>query len=336
MTIFGNICVGLLGFGAFVMFRFVSSSVSRYDYIAAILFSLFLLAVLFALFAAITANGKLDFLGWPRLLQYGGVAIASVSLTVLMGMSAAVHGSEGREFPWSIHPFCPWAAYMLPLVLAIIGALWLNSARFAFPEYPLRVAFGIVTVIALFSNVVMGVEIQRNLQQQAEEQAREDLLIVQQADPESDFSRLLHYTSRFERPATRQLALEKILGTGPRFNALMTECLRTPVFQEGLTYLRDNEPPGDSATLAEPARDAIFLSAKRLREEFATGREFKADDIESGVDTALTVADKFSKYGVDFLPAVRDYRAALDAPKYGKVPPASLKRMDTWLSTRAK
>jgi len=278
----------------------------------------------------------MDFLGWPRLWQYAGVAIACLSLTVLMGMSAAAHGSEGREFPWSIHPFCPWAAYTIPFGMALMGFFWLNSEKLVFPESVLRVAFGIATAISLLSNVVLGVEIRRNLQQQAEEQAREDLLVVQRTAPETDFSRLLHYTSRFERPATRQLALQKVLATGPRFDPLLTECLRTPFFQDGLTYLRDNDPPGDAAPLAEPTRDAIFLSAKRLREEFATGRKIEADDIESGVDTILTVADKFSKYGVDFLPAVRDYRAALDSPKYGKVPPSSVKKMDTWLAGKSK
>lgn len=336
MTIFGNICVGLLGLCAFVMFRFVSESVSRYDYLIAGMFSMFLLVALFAVFAAITATGKLDFLGWPRLWQYGGVAIVSLSITVLAGMSAAVHGSGGREFPWSIHPFCPWAAYTLPFVLALIAALWLNSGRLALSEYPLRVIFGIVTAIALSSNITFGVEIRRAIQQKAEDQAREDLLTVQRTDPEQDFSRLLHYTSRFERPPIRQLALQKVLATGPRFEALMTECLRTPVFQEGLTYLRDNDPPGDAAPFAEPARDAILKSAERLREEIGTGRHVDADAVESGVDSVLTVADKFSKYGVDFLPAVRDYRAALDAPKSARVPSASMRKMDTWLAAKSK
>jgi len=336
MIFFGNICVGLLCLGALVMLRFVSNSVAQYDYIAAILFSLFLLPVLFGLFAAITWNGKMDFLGWPRLLQYGGAAIACLSLTVLMGVSAAVHGSGGREFPWAIRPFCPWAAYLVPLGMALIGFFWLNSGRFAFPEFLLRAAFGIVTAIALFSNVTLAVEIRRNLQRQAEEQTREDLLIVQQADPEKDFSRLLHYSSRFERPATRQLALQKILVTGPRFNALLTECLRAPVFQEGLTYLRDNDPPGDAVPLAEPARDAVVLSAERLRGEFASGRRLEDAEIESGVDSVLTVADKFSKQGVDFLPAVRGYRAAFDTPKYGKLPTASVKRLDAWIAAKSK
>ena len=44
---------------------------------------MFLLVWFLAVFAAITATGKLDFLGWPRLLQYGGVGIAcrAVSLS---------------------------------------------------------------------------------------------------------------------------------------------------------------------------------------------------------------------------------------------------------------
>lgn len=336
MTLFGNICVGLLGLVAYAMFRFVSESVSRYDYLIAGMFSIFLLTILFAVFAAITATGKLEFLGWPRLLQYGGVAMASLCLTVLTGMSAAVHGSGGREFPWSIRPFCPWAAYTLPFAMAIIGALWLNSGRFALSEYPLRVVFGILTAIALLSNIVFGVEIRRGLQQQAEERTRDDLAVIERTDPEQDFSRLLLYSSRFERPPVRQQALQKILATGPRFNTLMTECLRTPVFQDGLTYLRDNAPPGDPAPLAEPARDAILKSAERLRGEVATGRPLEAGDVESGVDSVLTVADKFSKTGVDFLPAVRDYRAALDAPKSAKVPQSSLQKMDSWLAAKSK
>jgi len=317
------------------MFISASQSATQYDYIVAVLFSMVLLVCFFALFAAITATGKLDFLGWPRPLQFGGAAIACVSLTVVMGMSVALHGSGGREFPWSIQPFCPWAAYMVPLGLAIIGALWLNSDRLDFSEPPLRAALGIMTAVALLSNIVFGVEIRLNLQREADERARNDLAIVQQTDAEKEFSRLLHYSSRFERPATRQLALQKILATGPGFNAHMIECLKTPVFEEGLTYLRDNDQPGDAAPLAEPARDAIFLSAARLREEIATGRSVKVDEIESHVDSVLTVADKFSIYGVDFLPAVREYRAAL-APKHARVPASTLRKMDNWLSAKSK
>jgi hypothetical protein len=173
-------------------------------------------------------------------------------------------------------------------------------------------------------------------QRKADEQARNDLAIVQQTDAENDFSRLLHYTSRFERPPTRKLALQKILATGPHFNALMIECLKTPVFEEGLTYLRDNDPPGDAAPLAEPARDAIFLSGVRLRQEIDTGRAVDADQTESRVDSVLIVADKFSKYGVDLLPAVRDFRAALNAPKQSKVPRSSVQKMDNWLSSKPK
>jgi len=336
MTIFGNICVGLIGLVVYFMFVFVSGSVSQYDYIVAVLFSLFSLPCFFAAFAALTWIGKLDFLGWPRLLQYGGVALACLSLTVLMGMSAAVHGSGGREFPWSIRPFCLWAAYMVPLALAVIAVLWLNSGKFAVPEKPLRVAFGAMTVIALLSNIVFAAEIRLNLRHEAEERDRNDLLIVQQIDAEKDFNGILRYSSRFEYAPARQLALQKILATGPQFNTLMIDCLRKPVFEEGLTYLRDNDPPGDAAPLAEPTRDAIVLLADRLREEIATGRSFEAGSVEFRVDSVLTVADKFSKYGVDFLPAVRGCRTVLDAPKSMKVPQSSLKRMDVWLSAKSK
>ena len=96
MKIFGNICVGLIGLGACLMFISASQSVTQYDYIVAILFSIVALVCFLALFVAITATGKLDFLGWPRLLQFGAAAIACVSLSVVMGMSLALHGSGGR------------------------------------------------------------------------------------------------------------------------------------------------------------------------------------------------------------------------------------------------
>ena len=336
MTIFGNICAGLIGCGAFCMFRFVSQSTDRFDYVVAGGLSLVLLAGFLAVFAAVTSTGKLDFLGCPRLLQYAGVVIACLSVAVLMGVSAALHGSGGREFPLSVQPFCPWAAYMAPLLMALIGVLWLNVDTFAVPEYLPRVAFGAITAIALLSNIVFGVEIRLTLQRQSDERAREDLAIVQQTDPEKEFSWLLHYSSRFERPAVRQLALEKIFATGARFNALMTECLRAPVFEEGLTFLRDNDPPRDSASLAEPARDAVLLLAQRLRDEIATGRPLKADDLENRLDSVITVAGKLSNSGADFLPPVRECRAALRAAHSGQVPHSSLKKIDAWLSAKAK
>lgn len=336
MTILGNIFVALLGLGALVMFRFASGSTERYDYIVAGFFSLLFLVCFFALLAALTSTGKLDFLRWPRPLQYLGVALVSLSLTVLMGLSAALHGSGGAEFPWSIRPFCPWAAYMIPLLIALIGFLWLNGPRFDIPPSLPRLAFGVIAATALLSNIGLGVDIRLALQRQETERERNARLVIQETDPEKDFSRILRYTSRYERPAIRQLALQKILATGPHFNALMTDCLRTPVFEEGLTYLRDNDPPGDPAPLAEPARDALPQMAQRLSNEVATGRPFEAKDVEHRVDSVLAVADKFSKYGIDFLPGVRDCRAALDAPKSVHIPGSILKKLDAWLAAHSK
>src|SRR5262249_53644868 len=157
------------------------------------------------------------------------------------------------------------AAYMVPLALAVLGGLWLNSDRLDFPQRPLRIAFGVMTAIALLSNIVFGVEIRLGQKREADETARTHFAIVQQTDAEKDFTGLLRYSSRTERAPTRELAVQKILATGPRFNDLMIECLKTPMFEEGLTYLRDNEPPGDAAPLAEPARDAFLSLANRFR-----------------------------------------------------------------------
>ena len=104
MRIFGNIFVVLIGLGILIMYRFVSQSVSRDDFIFAAFLSLVFLLCFFALLAAVTSMGKLDFLGWPRPLQYLGVAIASLSLTVVMGLSAALRGLERRDFRGQSNP----------------------------------------------------------------------------------------------------------------------------------------------------------------------------------------------------------------------------------------
>jgi len=61
MKIFGNIFVGLIGLAILFMFRFVSERVSRYDIFVAAFLSLVFLVCFFAVFAAITWTGKLDF-----------------------------------------------------------------------------------------------------------------------------------------------------------------------------------------------------------------------------------------------------------------------------------
>ena len=330
MTIFGNTCVALIGLGSYWMFVLTAESGNRYDYLVTIMMSLILLVLFFGAYASIASTGGLDFLGWSRPLQYGGIAIASLSLTILMGTAAAYHGSGGSEFKWGIRPFCPWAAYMVPLALALIALLWLNSNLFALPVKPLRAAFGVTLAIAIVSNIVFGAEVALTLKRNAAEVDRETMRTVQSSDPEQEFGRLLTYTGKLERPSVRELALHKLFSTGPKFNTLLTECLRNDMHQGALTFLRDNDPPGDLAPLAEPARDGVLLSAERMRQAMNANGGPTAEELTSGIDSALGVVDKFSKFGVDFMPAVRQYRAALNTPSYAKVPPASLRKIDNW------
>jgi hypothetical protein len=277
----------------------------------------------------------------PRGLQYSAAILSSLALAIVIGLAAVVRNEPAGQTPWAIRPFIPWAPWILPLAAIAIATIWTNKDLGVDPAIP-RAAFAILSALVILANLgLLGEAIywnqQRAVQKIAAIEQREterDRTILEQtnaADPEKDFGSLLSQTSRFENPKIREIALKKVL-SAPNFTGLMTEQLHHYYyFASALTFLRDDDAP-DKAALAEPIRDAFLLVAKNVQESMREVYNPRNSQFVSDADTVLTVADKFAQYGVDYAPAIREYRNALDEP--GKSPRYEEEKLKTDLDSR--
>jgi hypothetical protein len=115
---------------------------------------------------------------------------------------------------------------------------------------------------------------------------------------------------------------------------LLTAQLRNGDHEDALQFLLDNDLSA-AASLAGPASDAMVHVSARIRNpDVITG----ATDFQLLTDLLLKVADKYSSYGVDYVPAIKDYRAALDTPGKTQLfqPPECRKNVDAWLAGKQR
>ncbi len=354
----GNICLALASL-LYILFLGTLSmemGASRSDLSGVVIFPILslLLFILFSTaFCAVAANGKLDWIGWPRGTQYFSVIVSCLTLTIIIGFSALVRKEPASDIPWAIRPFIPWAPLVLPPVLIAVSFLWLNrdlgaSIVWLRGAFVCLCAIGLLTGLGLLGEIVYWNQ-QRTNQRIGEITEREndrDRMILDQvkaADPEKDFGSLLGQTSRFEKPEIRALALQKVL-SNTNFTSMMAAHLRGQTyFNVALIFLRDNDPP-DKAALAEPVRDAFVLVAQSVRDTMHTEFNPRGFEFTSDADEVLVVADKFASYGVDYTAAILAYRAALDEPGQSthykeeslKTDLASRGQVDRWLAKKGK
>jgi hypothetical protein len=349
MTMIGNICAGLASLVFLLLLAALSMDTKSKevtgDFIVFGILSLLLFVLFSGAFSALTARQELDWLGWSRGAQYFGVIVSCLTLTIIVAFCATLRSSQVSDVPWAIRPFIPWGHLVLPPVAIAIAFCWLNK-DLGIPTVFLRGAFaalcaiGVLTGLGLLGEVFISSQNSAaqkidSIQERANERDSRILEQVKAADPEKDFGSLLAQSSKFERPAIRELALQKLLSNA-NFTSLMTVQLHHYYYyRDALTFLRDNDPP-DKAALAEPIRDAFVLVAKDVRETMRTESNPRPSQFVGDAGDVLLVADKFSNYGVDYVPAIREYRSALDEPRQDKVDLDSRKELDRWLAKKTK
>jgi hypothetical protein len=156
---------------------------------------------------------------------------------------------------------------------------------------------------------------------------------VERLEPIADFGRLLGYTSPFETDSIRTLALQK-LRSHASFTAQLAACLGNEWFGEALIFVEGNDPPNPAAC-ADPARQAFLRVAARVRENMRTAHWLYDDSFDADARRVLAAATKLTGHGVDFGPAIREFRAALDEPRSQKINPQCRRELDEWLATHA-
>lgn len=307
--------------------------------IAVALFSLPLWGCLALAYGLAVARGGLDWTALPRwpqhLLAFGG----ATGVALAIALCAGLHTEPAGEIPWAIRPLQPWGLTALPLLAVGCGVLALNEGlRGPLPPLAWRApqaatgALALAVVLGLLAEWAWTVQ-QRDARDSrqawadAQEFNQQALAAVQAMDTERDFGQLLGYTGRFQPSDVRALALAK-LRAHPRFTDELAARLRSEWRGEAMTFIAWNEVP-DPAAIAAPAHDAVLLLAADVRRQMREAHYLRDDAFESLAERVLAVANR---YGAEFAPAVRAFRAALDEPRPQSITPPCKQALDAWLA----
>jgi hypothetical protein len=294
------------------------------------------------------ANGGLDWLSIGRGSQYALVVVTCLALAVVTGMSGLLRHETADQIPWAVRPLVPfaWAMWLFPLVVLLFTLLTINPGLGAgMPSLLLRAPLGAVGGASLL--VSFGLLAQWFVSSQQNQAARADAMISEESertkqqfedlkgmDANTQLSAVLGYTNRYHDEKLRALALEKVRAV-PDLEEQLAVGLRSPWYEQVLIFLDASDPP-DGKPLAEPARDAFLLQAEATRASIREGGTLYPDTFDFQGRLVVSVADKFRSYGVDYAPAIRAFRSALDEPHDPKVKFACAARLDDWLAREAK
>jgi hypothetical protein len=140
-----------------------------------------------------------------------------------------------------------------------------------------------------------------------------------------------------EQPGDIKQRAIRMMQARPDYATSFAALLRGPRSQEALSFLRyglDQAPK----EFAEPARDAILKNADYIRQGLAAGTPLEETSFDFECMQSIDVVEKFRGSGVDFVPAVRALKSAMDevAAKDKKIGRRGRGEVERWLTKNAK
>lgn len=348
MTILGNLLLSLAAFLYLVPLQILLRKpivTTGNDSVGVVLFVFITVPFWLTLFlnwCILLTRGRFDWLGGGRGWQFLLLLFTWLALTSVTTLAAMSRG-ESRIF-WALRPLMPWGIYLLPLFALLATFLMLNpSLSPTLPALAARLALATCGVLALGSGLGMITELVVSAQRKAADKIERDadsqdknirsiVAEVEALDPINDFGPLLRNSAsnRFEEP--RKLAQKKI-STHPHLQEELALRLTNQWSTAALGYLELCDPP-DAVALAVPVRTALEHLAPWIRSEVERSSGFWPESYYWEAKISLAAADKFARYGIDYVPAVRALRAAFDQPKARNSKMEAPRLLDTWLAKK--
>lgn len=342
----GNVCLGLALLVFLLPLQFVAfPAPTRGENAMGQAFGLLLILLPLWIFLggallATDGAGGLDWLSPYRGWRITAIVLSCLAMLVVSFLAGLLHNEPASQIPWAARPFIPWAIEVCPIIVMAFSLIALNSFAPVIPPLVLRVPLVAICGLALLS--CFGMLGEWFVSAQNQEMARVDTIVSNQQkrtqdqidsiatlDAETDLVTLLGLTNRFHDPKVRELALAK-LRTNPNLEQRLAERLRDGD-QYALIFLDASEPP-ERQPLAEPLRAAILVRAENVRELIRSESTLHADDFDFDARLILSGVEKLRGLGVQFAPAIRAFRAALDEPRRDKPKANCASTLDQWLA----
>ncbi len=292
----------------------------------------------------IAKNDGFDWL--PQNYRYLMVTVGLVSI-LITNFLFAISKYENPLSHW-IKGFMSIIPGLLPLLILLSGFILLNEAlRVGLPvlvyKLPLAVISALSVLICLSGLVFLVIESVRSENKKIEtsisDQNRyhtEYLADITHCDPMTGIVSILCFTSRYHDADIHDSAVAKIK-ENPEWQEALVKILESPYYyKEVYTFLDYNEVPNKTLFLI-PLHASILRLAEDIRKEIKTTNNRQHWLLDSyQIVRMLGAVDQFKNMGLDFLPAVRAVRAALDEPVADPVKFDDAPALDSWIKKEGK
>lgn len=288
---------------------------------------------------AIARKGGFDWISPNKFIRYLLVVLGLLSAIAVSDWSASNMEHPGAHATW-VRAFSKGALVGIPFIFIVVGFILLHSGiREAVPvacyKWPLTavliaglVMFG-AGAFEWFSNRGKN-PIQEYENSEGIKEMR--LAEIDESDATENRLRLLEFTGAVYHPEVRAKASAKIKSY-PDWEAELMLLLAGDQSLLAFNFLAINEVD-DKKGFLEPVRTGIFSAAEVIRYRIQGTSPSNADTklFLDEVDSILRTLDQFKGLGMDYGPAVKALRAALDEPLPGtKIKLEAAAKLDEWI-----
>lgn len=295
--------------------------------------------------AAIGAKGGFAWVGATGSSRFLLVS-AGVFLTVLgAGMAGITRGDAGG---WGLIPLRILSTFtpaLIPALLIVGSAILLNDGLLKSVPAPVyqwslmgAAVLGLFAVSAgVFSFVIQEADnrarrIKSNIDFEDSNQQRM-LNEIDTCDLSKNMVFILVFTDANQSPQVRERAVAKVK-TRPDWQEELVRRLQNDWAPESFNFLASNEVD-DKSLFPEAVRQGVLIQARLIRESIRASSHpshFYPGRFSWEVERVLRTVDRFEGLGVDFLPAVKELRAALDErSEYEKPKFQAASVLDKWI-----
>jgi hypothetical protein len=349
MTIIGN----LLLFICTILFFINTATFTKappqndgavgYYWTLIILNGIFIIAMILATLI-IGYKGGLDWVSPKRSSRVLFVTIGLLSALATMALAGLLKYEAG-PVPGLIRIYSSFVPILIPLVLIITGFILLNSNfRYSVPmavyQWPLVLIF-IIGVTGTASGVVGFLSDSaknktariNDIRQQDDDNHQRMLADIDSCDVMKNMVFILVHSDANQYPDIREKSVAKIK-TNPRWQQELIRLIQTDWAPEPFNFLASNDVD-DPQLFLEPVREGVLIQARLIRETIRKASHpshFYEGQFRWEVERVLRTVDRFKNKGVDYLPAVKELRAAFNEPSGFEKPKwGAVEMVDEWL-----
>lgn len=352
MIVIGNI---LLAFAAIIYIVLLSAAYgpepsSAGDAAGGYAMSVILFSLVFAVCMVLSSviigwKGGFAWLPGSGAARFAWVVVGLAAIMIVSALATILKFEPAQQVPLAVRPLTGIAPALFPLVLLLAGFVLLNpsireSASPLAYKIPLGIVFGI-SAVACAGCLLQWMQYKDRRATERIAEIRSDearyhdqrLLDIENTDPMTHLANLLSFTGRYQDADVREKALAKIK-TNPEWQQELVRLLDTKAYYLVFTFLDANEVE-DKALFPEALNRSIQRMAQDIRQYISDSNHLNDWSLDHfNTERMLSAADQFRGMGVDFLPAVRQVRAAFDEMPQAHVKKPKFKQvkiLDRWI-----